>query len=164
MAFRSILRSILKFIYFKVCAKRYVRIELKSYSLIDFFKNHLDYMAYCRIQSCRLLLLYFEDGWNTLQVPLSSVKAICWPITDLSSKPTQCETSMRRYSLLYLIIITYQTVILQCLDRYATVPYSSLIIQDDRDQIKETKFRPISGYKLQLCLFAALTTERKSMS
>ena len=54
-------------------------------------------------------------------------------------------------------------IALQCLNRYATAPYFPLIIQDDRNEIKETKIRPVSGYKLQLCLFAALTTERKSM-
>ena len=53
---------------------------------------------------------------------------------------------------------------LQLLDRYATVPYFPLIIQDDRDEVQETKIRPVSRYKLQLCLFAALTTESKSMS
>ena len=61
-------------------------------------------------------------------------------------------------------LIIYRTVILQCLDRYATVPYFPLIIQDDRYKVEETKLWPVSGYKLQLCLFAALTTERKSMS
>jgi hypothetical protein len=50
-------------------------------------------------------------------------------------------------------IIMYRTM---KLDRYATVPYFPLIIQDDRDEVKETKVRPISGYKLQLSLFAAL--------
>ena len=57
-------------------------------------------------------------------------------------------------------IIIYQMIALQCLNRYATAPYFPLIIQDDRNEIKETKIRPVSGYKLQLCLFAALTTER----
>ena len=54
-----------------------------------------------------------------------------------------------------------EITIIQKLDSYGTVPYFSLIVQDDRDEVKQSKFRPEGGCELQLCLFAALAIARK---
>ena len=39
-------------------------------------------------------------------------------------------------------------IMIQRLNTYAALPYFPLIVQDNRDEVKEAKFRPESGYKL----------------